>query len=101
MEHSKIFITPEGQKVKVLVDFFSNKESSCYNVCLYIYKTEKKRFVLLEFNKDNYNKNTYSERREYRRKEYLKYVTEIQILEVQRELWENLSPTRETTIKYY
>jgi hypothetical protein len=101
MEHSKIFITPEGKKVKVVVDFFSTKESSYYNVCLFIYKTEKKRFVLLEFNKDNYHNNTYSERRECRRKEYLKYVTEIQILEVQRELWENLSPTRKTTIKYY
>lgn len=94
MIHEKIFKRENGDKVKIYVNFYTDRhDKPTYNIHVYLCGKDKRKFVELYFDDDwNYRNLSMEERCNYRRNEMLKYVSNEEILDTTSELWNKFSP---------
>lgn len=93
MNHEKIVINPEGDKIKLIVRYYENFQGlPTYSLDVSVCLKGKRLFKRLEFDNWSYRKLSLEDRRIYEHTEYLKYVTEEQMQEAKMELWHKMSP---------
>lgn len=93
MNHEKIFIKENGDKVKVLVCFYSDHKCGNYRINLMYCPKGKRKFISVSFDGYSYRNLSLEDRKKYEYEVFLTYLSSEQITEAKLELWEKLKPT--------
>jgi hypothetical protein len=93
MNHEKLIINNDGDKVRIIVHFFLNHNEPSYSVSLSICKKGKRKFNFLKYGDDyTYRSLSIEGRKEYVMNENLKIVPIEFINQAKMELYQLLKP---------
>lgn len=93
MTHEKIIVRENGDKVKLLINFFIlglNKPT--YKLNVYLCEKGKRKFNEITFDSYEYRRLGTDRRKYFEYQEYLNHVTDYEMHEAKLEAWEKLKP---------
>ncbi len=93
MNHTKLILTKDGNRVNILVTFWLNNNKPIYNISISVCKKGKRKFIYPNHSHDyEYRRLCNFERNEYLLKKYLEVITIEDINEAKLELYNLLKP---------
>lgn len=95
MNHEKIIIRENGDKVMLRINFFILSLSKpTYKLNVYLCGKGKRKYNEITFDSYEYRRLGMEERKDFEYQEYLKHVTEDELQEAKLEMWETLKPIK-------
>jgi len=96
MNHEKIIVRPEGNKVKIRVNFWMRYDNGVYDIDAYTCEKGKRTWKCIDYETYDYRRlSETKDRIEYRNNLILKHVTPEEIHEAKKELWQKLAPVQQ------
>ncbi len=96
MYHEKIVVNDRGQRVQIRVDFNISMDKPSWRVSLSICEKGKRKFRRLTFDDYSYRELSMEGRQKYEEQKFKEVVSDGQIMEAKKELWQMLSPENTT-----
>lgn len=95
MNYEKIIARENGDKVKLLINFFLlSLNQPTYKVNVYLCGKGKRKYNEIKFDDYSYRSLTMQARKDFEYQEYLKHVTEDELHEAKLEVWQKLIPIK-------
>lgn len=95
MNHEKIIVKENGDKVKLRIDFFILSLSKpSYKITMYLCEKGKRKYNEVKFDSYEYRKLTMEERSGFEYQKFLEYLSEEEIHQAKLEVWEKLKPIK-------
>jgi hypothetical protein len=95
MTYEKIIVRENGDKVKLLINFFLLSLSQpTYKINVYLCGKGKRKYNEIKFDSYDYRRLGMEGRKDFEYQEYLKHVTEDELHEAKLEVWQKLIPIK-------